>query len=129
MKIARETNITITEIEETILKASINNQMMNAMNILEISEDLWYLIQSNIENQMYQIQRMLANELDSYRGRRNQYVDNNIQEIQELYKISESASTTTKLSFIQDKVKNLMKYMKFIHSPIQTRLFKPLPHY
>ena len=40
MKIAREANTTITEMEETILKASINNRTTNAMNILEISEDL-----------------------------------------------------------------------------------------
>jgi len=32
-------------------------------------------------------------------------------------------------SFITDEVKNLLKYMKFIQSPIQTRLFKPPPHY
>ena len=44
MKIARETNTMITEIEETILKASINNRTTNAMNILGISEDLRYLI-------------------------------------------------------------------------------------
>jgi len=67
MKIARETNMTITEIEETILKASINNWTMNATNILEISEDLQYLIQSNMEDQVFQIQRMLANELDAYK--------------------------------------------------------------
>ena len=40
MKMAEETNMTITEIEETILKASINNQIINTMNILGISEDL-----------------------------------------------------------------------------------------
>ena len=39
---------------------------MNAMNILEISEDLQYLIQSNMEDQIYQIQRMLADKLDTY---------------------------------------------------------------
>ena len=50
MKIAEETNTTITEIEGTILKASINNQTMNITNILEISEDLQYLIQSNMED-------------------------------------------------------------------------------
>ena len=44
MKIAGETNTTTTEIEETILKARINNRTMNATNILGISEDLWYLI-------------------------------------------------------------------------------------
>ena len=40
MKIAEEANITITEVEETILKASINNWTTNAMNILGILEDL-----------------------------------------------------------------------------------------
>ena len=50
MKIAGEINTTITEIEETILKVSINNQTMNATNILGISEDLQYLIQSNMED-------------------------------------------------------------------------------
>jgi len=35
----------------------------------------------------------------------------------------------TKSGFIQDEVENLMKYMKFICSPTQTRLFKPPPHY
>ena len=71
MKIAGETNMTITEIEETILKATINNRMTNAMNILGILEDLRYLIQSNMEDQLYQIQRRLADELDTYSGRRN----------------------------------------------------------
>jgi len=28
-----------------------------------------------------------------------------------------------------DEVKNLLKYMKFVRSPTQTRLFRPLPHY
>ena len=64
---AEETNMTVTEIEGTILKASINNQTMNTTNILGILEDLQYLIQINMENQIYQVQRMLANELDAYR--------------------------------------------------------------
>jgi len=40
MKIAEEVNTTITEMEETILKASINNRMMNVTNILGILKDL-----------------------------------------------------------------------------------------
>ena len=47
---AEEANTTITEMERTILKASINNRIMNAMNILGISEDLRNLIQCNMEN-------------------------------------------------------------------------------
>ena len=39
-KMAEETNMTIMEMEETILMASINNQTVNTMNIMQISEDL-----------------------------------------------------------------------------------------
>ena len=55
MKIAAETNTMIMEIEDIILKASINNQIINAMNITGVSKDLKYLIQSNMENQVFQI--------------------------------------------------------------------------
>jgi len=40
MKLAEDTSTTIIEMEETILKASKNNWIMNAINILRISEDL-----------------------------------------------------------------------------------------
>jgi len=39
-KIAEETNITVTEIEEIILMASTNNQTTNATNITQMAEDL-----------------------------------------------------------------------------------------
>ena len=154
MKIAEETNMTITKIEGTILKVSINNRTTNAMNILGISEDLQYLIQSNMEDQAYQIQRILANELDVYKEQGNKYVDDNIREIQDLYrneeqkkelkrgivedeevilikpyKVSTITSKTTESSFIQDEVKNLEQYMKSVHSSMQTRLFKLPPYY
>jgi len=86
MKIVEEVNMTVTEMEGTILNASINNWVTNATNILGILEDLQYIVQSNINDWAYQIQYMLANELDNYKGQGNQYMDNNIQEIQELYK-------------------------------------------
>jgi len=73
IKIAAEANMTITEIEEVILEASINNQVTNAMNITGVSEDLRYLVQSNMENQIFQIQKMLANELDTYKEKGNIY--------------------------------------------------------
>ena len=44
------------------------------------------------------------------------------------YKVSTTTSFSW-TSFITDKVKNLFKYMKFVWSLTQTRLFKPLPHY
>jgi len=89
IKIVAETNMMITEMEDTILKASINNRIINVMNITGVSKDLRYLIQSNMENQVFQIQRMLADKLDTYKGRGNVYVDNNIWEIQELFKEEE----------------------------------------
>ena len=137
LKIAAEINTMIIEMEDLILKASINNQVINATNITEVSEDLQYLIQSNMENQVFQIQRMLADKLDVYKGKENAYVDSNIQEIQELYKdkkvkkeegriedeevisiksykISNLTSLTSQSSFITEEVDNLFKYMKFV---------------
>ena len=97
---------------------------------------------------------MLVDELDTYKERGNQYMNDNIKEIQELYKVEEhkpenqgvvekdeviliklykvlesSSMIMTKSSFISDKVKNLLKYIKFIQLPTQTRLFKLLPYY
>ena len=153
MKIVEEANTIIAEMEGSILKASNNNWVITTMNITGVSEDLRYLIQSDMENWVFQIQRMLRDELDAYKGRENIYVDDNIQEIQELFKEEEikkedrriekeeiilikpyevlksKSSTPSTTSFITDEVKNLLKYMKFIWSPTQTRLFKPLPHY
>jgi len=40
MKIAGEANMTIIEMESNILKANINNQIINATNITGVSEDL-----------------------------------------------------------------------------------------
>ena len=151
-KLVEEANTTITEIEGTVLTASINNRTMNITNITQISKDLQYLVQSDMDERAFQIQRMLADELDRYKGRGNDYVDTNIKEIQELYMEEEAkkedkgtienkevilvrpyevsmtiSSSTT--SFIMDEVENLLKYMKFIQTPSQTRLFKPPPHY
>ena len=77
-KIAEETSTTVTEMEGTILTASINNWIINAMNIIQIAEDLWYLIQSNMDDRAFQVQRILADKLDQYKGKGNSYVEENI---------------------------------------------------
>jgi len=150
-KMAEETGTTVTEMEGTILTASINNRTTNATNITQIAEDLRYLVQSDMDERAFQIQRMLADELDQYKGKGNEYVETNIKEIQELYikeeiekedrriedeeviliKPYEVSMTTSSssTSFITDEVENLLRYMKFIRTPSQTRLFKPPPHY
>jgi len=83
---------------------------------------------------------MLANELDAYSEQGNQYIDDNIKKIQKIYKNREqikninqgqvedeevilikpyeiSSSLSTKSSFIDNEVNNLLKYMKFICFP------------
>jgi len=70
--------MTIAEMEGSILEASINNRLINTTNITEVSEDLRYLVQRDMESQIFQIQRMLADELDTYKEKGNNYVDNNI---------------------------------------------------
>ena len=39
-RMAEEANMTITEVEGSILTASVNNRTINTMNISQISEDL-----------------------------------------------------------------------------------------
>ena len=45
------------------------------------------------------------------------------------YKVSMTTSSSSKTSFIMNEVENLIKYMNFVQSPTQTRLFKLPPHY
>jgi len=54
---------------------------MNTTNIIQIAEDLRYLVQSDMDERAFQVQKMLADELDYYKGRGNDYVDANIKEI------------------------------------------------
>jgi len=46
-----------------------------------------------------------------------------------LYEVLESASSTRSSSFINKETDNLLKYMKFVKSPTQTRIFRPPPYY
>ena len=150
-KLAEEAGTTVAEMEGVILTASVNNQTMNAMDITQMAEDLHYLIQSDMDDRAFQIQRRLADELDRYKEKGNSYVKTNIREIQELYMDEEmkredgrvedkevilikpyevsTATSSSSASFITDEVEYLLKHMKFVRTPSQTRLFKPPPHY
>ena len=77
-ELAEEVNITIMEVEGLVLMANINNRVTNTTNITQISEDLQYIVQSDMDKQAFQVQTMLADELDRYKGKGNKYVDNNI---------------------------------------------------
>ena len=149
-KVAEEVGTTVAEMEGSILTASIDNRLNNATDITQIAEDLRYLIQGDMDNRAFQIQRRLADELDRYKGKGNEYVEMNIKEIQALYMDEEikkegervedeevilikpyevSTTTSSSTSFIMDEVEHLLKHMKFVRTPSQTRLFKPPPHY
>ena len=105
-----------------------------------------------MDNRVFQIQRMLADKLDRYKGKGNKYVDENIWKIQELYieeKVQDKGkgrveeeevilvkpyealelTLTKSSSFIKEEIDNLLKHMKFVKTPIQTRIFQPPPHY
>jgi len=112
-----------------------------------------------MENQTYHIQALLVDELDSCRGKGNEYAEVHIKEIQEAYKqediemkeletnkgkqqiqdkgvllyksyeVDSPRSKTPEPTFIQDEINNLDKYMKYMQAPIKTMQFYPLPHY
>ena len=69
-----------------ILQASHNYQTQTVGNIFSSSEDLWNIIQSNIENWTYHIQKLLVDELDNCKGKGNKYAEEHIKEIQDVYK-------------------------------------------
>ena len=48
-RMAEKSNTMITEIKGSILMASTNNRTTNAMNIIQTSEDLRYLVQSDMD--------------------------------------------------------------------------------
>jgi len=87
---------------------------------------------------------MLVDELDHYKEKGNSYVDSNIKEIQELYMEEEKkeeketveneevilvcsyevlSTTLSTTSFITDEIENLIRHMKFVKFPTQTRIF------
>ena len=108
-----------------------------------------------MEKQVYHIQQLLADELDNCKVKENIYVEEHIKEIQDVYKqeniimekqeptkgkqqiqdeevflykpykVNVSRPKTPKPAFIQDKINNLDKYMKFMQVLIQMILFYP----
>jgi len=63
-KLEEEANMMLTEVEGMVLNTNINNRTMNVMNIMQILEDLQYMVQSDMKEQTFQTQRMLANKLN-----------------------------------------------------------------
>jgi len=157
IKLVEKANTQIAEIETIILQASHNFRTQTAGNIFSISEDLQNIVQSDIENQAYHIQALLVNELGNCKGKRNEYAKVYIKKIQNVYKqdnfklkkpvtkdkgqiqeevllykpynVDSPRSKTLKPTFIQNKIDNLEKYMKFMQIPVKTMLLYLLPYY
>jgi len=110
-----------------------------------------------MEKQAYHIQSLLVDKLDNYKGKGNKYAKEYIKEIQDTYKqedmvvkmpqninkknkeeevflykpynVDKPRLKTSKPHFIQDKINNLDKYMKYMQSPVKTMPFYPPPYY
>ena len=77
-----------------------------------------------METNIWEIQELYMDEETKKEGGK---VEDNEVILIKPYEVSTTTSSNT--SFIMDKVKHLLKHMKFVRMPSQTRLFKPPPHY
>ena len=57
-----------------------------------------------MENRAYQVQWMLADKLDAYKKKRNKYMNNNIKEIQDLYRDKEQRRKSRKQEMVDKEV-------------------------
>ena len=57
-----------------------------------------------MENRAYQVQWMLADKLDAYKGKGNKYMDDNIKEIQDLYRDKEQRKKSRKQEMVDKEV-------------------------
>ena len=80
-------------------------------------------------NNIQEIQKLYKNEEQRKESNKKGIVEDEEVILIKPYEILTTISKTTESGFIQDKIKNLERHMKFICSLTQTRLFKPLLHY
>jgi len=59
--------------------------MQTTGDISSISEDLRNIVQSNMKNQAYHIQKLLVDKLDNCKGKGNSYAKRHIKKIQDAY--------------------------------------------
>ena len=67
IKLAKVANTQLAEIKITILQANDGYRVYMARDIFSILEDLWNIIQENMENQIHYIQALLDNKLNKYK--------------------------------------------------------------
>ena len=79
-----------------------------------------------METNIQEIQKLYMNEETKNQGGK---VEDDKVILIKLYEVSTTTTLSSNTSFIIDEVENLLKHMKFVRTPSQTRLFKPPPHY
>ena len=76
-----------------------------------------------MDDNIQEIQNLYKNEEQRRESNKGGVVEDEEVILIKLYEVSGSVLSTTKLSFIDNEVDNLIKYIKFIQSPMQMRLF------
>jgi len=78
-----------------------------------------------VDNNIKEIQKLYMDEKQEERGT----IENEEVILVQPYEISSSTTSSSSTSFISNKINNLEKYMKFVKTPSQTRIFRPPPYY
>ena len=85
VKLANTANIELADIEITLSQASDIYKIQIREDIYSISKELQNIIHRNIERQAYYIQVLLANKLDWYKDKEDEWVEEYIKIIQDIY--------------------------------------------
>jgi len=79
-----------------------------------------------VEDNIKEIQELYTNkEINQAKGT----VENEEVILIQLYQVASTTTSSPSSSFISDEIDNLEKYMKFVKTPSQTRIFRPPPYY
>ena len=108
--------------------------MQIAKDIFSILEDLWDIIQGNIENQAHYIQVLLADEFDKYKGKENQLVEKHIKTIQNAYQKTYKSTPQPmivdkkkqKEDKVQDKEVLLYKHYDILSKSSKLKISEPI---
>ena len=79
-----------------------------------------------MEDNIKEIQELYTNEeINQAKGT----VENEEVILVQPYQVASTTTSSSSSSFISDEIDNLEKYMKFVKTPSQTRIFRPPPYY
>ena len=127
IKLAKVANTQLAEIKITILQANDGYRVYMARDIFSILEDLWNIIQENMENQIHYIQALLANKLNKYKGKGNSQADNHIRIIQNTYQDIHYNVPQTMIINRREQKENRIQEEVFLYKPYNILLKSSRP--